>query len=103
MRGKKGENGMMAIKVDLEKAYERLRWEFVMHTLKEIGFLEGFIELIEQCLASYTMQVLVNGDKFAPFEISRGIRQEDPLSPYLFMLCLERLAHLIQSMVHEKE
>jgi hypothetical protein len=103
MRIKKGVKGYMAVKVDLEKAYDRLRWEFILDTLKDIGLEENFINLIYHCLSSSVMQVLFNGNHTTKLSPSQGVRQGDPLSPYLFVLTMERLSHLIQSKVDAKE
>lgn len=76
----------MAIKVDLEKAYDRLKWEFVTDTLHDIGFPEEFINLVHWCISSPSLQVLWNGEALSKFLPSRGIRQGDPILPYLFVL-----------------
>ena len=87
----------MAIKNDLEKTYDRLNWGFVMNCLRELKIPESLISLIQECISSPSMQLLWNGSKSDVFILSRGIRQGDPLSPYLFVICMEKLAHLIQT------
>lgn len=101
MRHKTGKQGWMAIKIDLEKAYDRLRWAFIEETLTLAGFPRLLTEQIMTCVTTVSMRVLWNGvvtDSFLP---TRGIRQGDPLSPYLFVLCMERLGHLIEDAVEE--
>uniref|UniRef100_A0A2N9EFE1 Reverse transcriptase domain-containing protein n=1 Tax=Fagus sylvatica TaxID=28930 RepID=A0A2N9EFE1_FAGSY len=88
--------GYMAIKIDLEKAYDRLEWSFIRLTLQFYKFPSDWIDLIMSCVSSTTLSVLVNGERLTEFAPSRGIRQGDPLSPYLFIMCMEYLAWLIQ-------
>lgn len=57
MRSKKGKKGWMAIKIDLEKAYDRLEWGFVHDTLIDIGLSESFVQLVWYCISSSTMRV----------------------------------------------
>lgn len=95
MRNKKGKAGWMAIKIDLEKAYDRLSWEFVKETLEDIGLPSNFIDLIWNCITTPRMRMLWNGEALEEFSPSRGIRQGDPLSPYLFVLCIEKLFQMI--------
>ena len=76
---KKGQAGFMAIKIDLEKTYDKLEWHFLHDMLKLYSFPSHLIKLIMSCVSTP----------------SRGIRQEDPLSPYLFILCMEMLGFLI--------
>lgn len=102
LRMKKGEK-YVAIKIDLRKAYDKLRWEFIEDTLKEARFPLPFVNLIMACISSCSMQVMWNGKAFDPFLPSRGIRQGDPISPYLFVLCIKRLAHSIKENVDSKE
>jgi hypothetical protein len=95
MRKKTGTVGWMAVKIDLEKAYDRLNWEFIKDTLIDVGLPEKMIDIIWHCVSSLKMKVLWNGEALQEFQPGRGIRQGDPLSPYLFVLCIERLFHLI--------
>ena len=98
MGTKKGKEGYMAIKIDLEKAYDRLEWHFIRDILLLFNFPASLIKLILSCVSSSSISVLFNGGKLEEFQPSRGIRQGDPLSPYLFILCMELLGFLI----HEK-
>lgn len=95
LRRKKGRKGWMLLKLDLEKAYDRIRWDFLEDTLKAAGFSEVWRRWIMQCVADPSMSLLWNGEKTESFKPLRGLRQGDPLSPYLFVLCMERLCHLI--------
>ena len=96
----KGNNGYMPVKVDVEKAYDRLSWEFIMDTLFDIGIPGHLISIVMKCLTSTTMQVSWNGELSTEFKPTRGVRQGDPLSPYIFVLCMERLSRLILNEVN---
>ncbi|PKI78917.1 hypothetical protein CRG98_000690 [Punica granatum] len=92
----------MAIKVDLEKAYDRLNWNFVVNTLVAARVPEKLQLIIKDCISSVGMNVLWNGSLTEEFNSGRGIRQGCPLSPYLFVLCVEHLSHLIREAVEAK-
>ena len=72
----------MVIKVDLEKAYDRLEWSFIKMVLEHFGFPEMLIKLIMCCVSTTTTSILFNGSKLDSFQPSREIRQGDPISPY---------------------
>jgi len=99
MRQKKGSKGYMAIKIDLEKAYDRLRWPFIRETLLEARLPQLMVDVILNCISLTSFSILWHGEKIEAFSPSRGVRQGDPLSPYLFVLCMERLNHLIVAAV----
>lgn len=99
MYKKTSPRGFLAIKVDLEKAYDRLSWEFINETLCEARTPPDLIQVIMDCIMSASMRVLWNGETTDAFTPLKGIRQSDPLSPYLFMLCIERLSHGILNAV----
>ena len=102
LRKRKGRTGYMVIKFDLEKAYDRLEWSFIKMVLEHFGFLEMLIKLIMSCMSTTTTAILFNGSKLDSFQPSRGIRQGDPISPYLFLLCMEFLGAQITSMCEDK-
>ncbi|CAA7019711.1 unnamed protein product [Microthlaspi erraticum] len=102
-RRKKGRTGWMLLKLDLEKAYDRIRWDFLEDTLVAVGLSESWVRWIMQCVTGPSMNLLWNGEKIEPFKPSRGLRQGDPISPYLFVLCMERLCHLISRATAEKK
>ena len=74
MRRKSGNRGFIAIKVDLEKAYDRLCWEFINEMLYEARILPDLIQVIMTCLTFASMGVLWNGENTESFKLSRGIR-----------------------------
>lgn len=101
LRKCKGSNKYMVIKVDLEKAYDRLSWNFIRDTLRVAGFDESWIRNIMGCVETSRLALLWNGRPREWFYPKRGVRQGDALSPYLFVLCIERLNHLIKRLVEE--
>ncbi|XP_057248280.1 uncharacterized protein LOC130590240 [Beta vulgaris subsp. vulgaris] len=94
-RAKKGAN-IMALKIDLTKAFDSLEWAFIRDTLLGFKFPIKLVSIIMNIITSPTISVLWNGEITSDFIPSRGIRQGDPLSPYIFVLCMERLSQLIQ-------
>ena len=85
----------MGVKLDFQKAYDRLEWNFLTLVLKAFGFSAKFTSLIHQCLSTVQFSILLNGGQCPSFLPSQGIRQGDPISPYLFILGSEVLMRLI--------
>lgn len=94
-------DGYVVIKVDMEKAYDRVDWGFLEFTLQRLGLNTAFIELIMGCVSTTTMRVQWQGTMSTSFKPTKGVRQGDPLSPYLFVLCMECLGQLIHHEVEE--
>ena len=102
MSRKEGKVGYMALKIDMEKAYDRLEWHFIRDILNLYKFPMNLIKLIMSCISSSSISVLFNGGKLDSFLPSRGIHQGDPLSPYLFIMCMEMLGVLIREKCEAK-
>lgn len=82
MRTKKRGPGYMVIKIDLEKAYDRLDWDFIRDTLFEVGLNNTWVRNIMSCIETSRLSILWNGEKLNWFKPERGTRQGDPISPY---------------------
>lgn len=103
MRTSTSRIGYMALKIDLEKAFDRLNWDFIREVLFELGLPSSFVSLVMFCVTSPTMALLWQGSPSSTFSPSRGLRQGDSLFTFLFILAMEKLGHLIQAKVLSKD
>ena len=92
---KKGKKGSLALKLDISKAYDRVEWPFLKGIMAKLGFPEVWINWVMGCVTTPSFSVLINGKPFGNITPLRGIRQGDPLSPYLFLLCAEGFNSLL--------
>ena len=90
-----GNTGFMALKLDMSKAYDRVEWPFVKCLLVKMGFHSKRADLMMECITTVTYSILINGEPSHIIHPSRGLRQGDPLYPYLFLLCTEGLHGLL--------
>ncbi|GJX31581.1 RNA-directed DNA polymerase, eukaryota, reverse transcriptase zinc-binding domain protein [Tanacetum coccineum] len=89
----------LIFKVDFEKAFDSVRWDFLDDVLRKFGFGNKWCEWIQKCLKSSRGSILINGSPTEEFQFFKGLKQGDPLSPFLFILVMECLHLSFQKVV----
>ncbi|KAJ0454927.1 putative RNA-directed DNA polymerase [Helianthus annuus] len=92
---KKTRKKVFFLKVDFEKAYDNINWNFVLDVLDQMGFSSKWCSWIKGVLSSARASVLVNGSPTFEFKCHKGMRQGDPISPFLFVIVMEALSCMV--------
>ena len=93
MRNKRrGKVGQMAVKLDVSKVYDRVEWDFLRDIMLKLGLDHRWVNLAMETVITASYSILINGEPKGFITPSRGIKQGDPLSPYLYLLCAEGLS-----------
>ncbi|CAM8999722.1 unnamed protein product [Rhodiola kirilowii] len=87
--------GFMSIKLDMSKAYDRIEWHFLEKMMASMGFAEKWINKIMLCIRTISYRVRINDNISEVIRPGRGLRQGDPISPYLFLICAEWLTYTL--------
>ncbi|GLU01659.1 hypothetical protein SLE2022_189580 [Rubroshorea leprosula] len=94
---KKKRKETFLFKIDFEKAYDKVSWVFLDYMMLRMGFCEIWRNWIMECLRTNLVSILVNGSPTRQFTVTRGLRQGDPLSPFLFLIIAEGLNGLVSA------
>ena len=94
--------GMM-IKLDLSKAYDKINWDFLEKMMIAFGFDKEWVKWIMKLISSAFFSILVNGTPSDTFKSTRGIRQGDPMSPFLFITLMEGLGRLLKNLRDQRK
>ncbi|KAL8089279.1 hypothetical protein AgCh_038904 [Apium graveolens] len=95
-RQTQGKNGVAGFKIDISKAYDRLEWGFIQHMMEKFGFHATWVNRIMSLIQSVSYGFLHDGCVFGNVIPTRGLRQGDPISPYIYILCSEGLTSLLR-------
>jgi hypothetical protein len=102
-RRRSGKRSYMAVKLDMSKAYDRVEWYFLEGTMLRLGFCAPYVENAMKCVRSVSYRFKVNRNITGTLKPRRGLRQGDPISPYLFLLCAEGFSALLHDAEERKK
>ncbi|KAL9663020.1 hypothetical protein QQ045_027857 [Rhodiola kirilowii] len=91
----KQRHGFLSLKLDMSKAYDRIEWSFLERMMRALGFSEAWVKKIMVCVETVTYKVKINDQISEVVNPSRGLRQGDPISPYLFLICADWLTYAV--------
>jgi hypothetical protein len=97
LKFKRGRGGLTVVNIDMEKAFDKMEWTFLLAILQKLGFHPTWINWIRLCISTTSFFVLLNGSPFGLFSHSRYLKQGDPLSHFLFIIGLDAISRLLYS------
>ena len=93
----------MAVNLDISKAYDRMEWSFLRKMMLKLRFDGRWVNLAMKTMCTASYSILIKEEPRGFVQPSWGIKQGDPLSPYLFLLCAEGLSGMIRRAVQNRE
>ena len=91
------------LKIDLQKAYDSVEWDYLEQVMFGLGFPEMFVQWIMKCVKIVNYSIVVNGQTSQSFEAAKGLRQGDLMSPFLFAIAMEYLSRLLKGLKEDKQ
>jgi len=96
---KRSKRECLILKVDFEKAYDSVDWDFLAYMMRRVGFCEKWVRWMKACVFGGNMSILVNGSPTEEINVQRGLKQGDLLAPFLFLLVAEGFSSLMSKAV----
>ena len=100
---RRGKVGHMVVKLDISKAYDQVKWEFLQRIMLKLGLSEQWVNLAMETVQSASYSMIINGETKGFIKPSQGIQQGDLLSLYLFLLCAKGLSSMLRQAIETNQ